>query len=922
MKTLDNIFFFLIFSLISLVSCTVESPQFIVKGVQMREAILFLQEFQKGEKSAGQLNHYIKYFRNNYAPGFTWDKYWSEIKEKKLYKALSAHQLNQMLSLSDLSCQQKDRTSFVKLLLRIAESDSKVLLFSQQLAHLRKTCFSGLPHSAFKSIVQFLSKKRAEAEVEKIKKVRNQLEIQNKDQVELIKVKYIYTEELQRLLIDEWFEKRNNRIWNDTLDVVDRSFWSDARWINYQNKNRGYLKKTLQIEWNEYQSITDLSQDIFLMFKENNKMADIMSLINYKKYFAVSGILNWSSLWNSFLVRYPEKPENDNVRSLLSLYSFSCRKQDLSSYSQLVKQWKVSDYDLLAIDFCVNAIIADVRRDPLMSKISEEELNKNTPEKRNTLGSSSHLGYEALEILLKSNPSHRTVQSVAALLFLYEQDQYVRSADEWKKLISYFSEEDWLNIMRILRNRYDRRGIGRILDMHNQVYQGQIPFLIKDIFAFLRSEKESVWDMVDKYGYKKAYMNNPHIINLFWKELEKGINQKEVVDLWKQNDTGKCSYSYLSSLFRFFSHYNKKRLLFSSFSFESCSHFIEKFKKREWIKLVGTVERANIIEREVRFVVSDMESDIKYNSEREMSFHFVWWLARVLSLYSSPLDSRLRGNDNLDLKDLLLKQVISKISVSQWEDVIRVMFESLKEPEFRENAELFKDTIHRLNAVYMPIANRSVCHFFGQKDSHFLIQKYDSIFIVDLLNSLNWSKLKLHNVGRGAPIRGACGPLASYKKVNTILFVLTYSMLESIGLEKRSASYKEYVDRIWNQTYKMVKLFAHIGHFDQKWSDYFGLERFFRYLTIPGYSPKIEYMSDSSFHFYFAALVLQKFQVVANTKKEIGGLLDSFFNLNPPLNVFDRYHREWMKVFMKDLETDKKVKWDEKLNMLKEILIL
>lgn len=916
MQKLNNISLFFM-TLFSLVSCTIESPDFVIKGMQTKEAILFLQEFQKRKKSAGQFNHHIKYLRTNHAPGFAWDEYWSEIKEKKLYKNLNVRQLDQLLSLSDISCRQESESSFAELLLKIAESDSKALLFSQQLARLRETCFGGLPHFTFRFIVQFLSDKRAETEVGKIKEAKYQLEIQKQKQIESVQKRYIYTEELQRLLIDEWSAKQNTRIWSDILSVVDRSFWSDARWINYQNKNREYLKRTLKMEWIEYQSIKDLDQDVFLMFKESNKMADIIRLVEYKKYFAISGILDWSSLWNSFLIRYPEKPENGNIESLLSLYSFSCQKQDLSSYSQLVELWNVSSYNFLAVEFCVDVILADVHKKSLMKKISK---------KGDTSESSSFLGYETLEVLFKNNLGPMTLQSLDALLFLYEKDKHVRSSDQWKKLIDYFSEEDWLNVMRILRNRYDRRSISRILDMHNQVYKGWISFLTKDILAVFISEKGSVLDIVDKYGYRKAYLNNPRVLRLFWKELENIIEQKEVVDLQKQNDAGRCDYSYLSNLFQFFSYHNKKRLLFSNFSFENCSYFIEEFRQQEWTKLVNLTEHISVVDGEVQFTILDMELDIKHSSDTEIVFHFVWWLAGVLSLHLSPLDSRLYGNDNLDLEDLSLKEVISKISVSRWENIIRVILQSLKEPVFKVNTDLFNDIIYKLNFVYPQVVNRSICYFFGQKDSHFLIQEYDPKFVIALLENLDWSELKLHDAikmrGRNLTMKRTCSNIVSYKRVNTLLFVMAHSIFEAIDPAMKIKSHREYVDRFWNQAYKkMVNLFAHIGRFDQKWNAYFDLRRVFRF-TVFDYDPKIGYMNNSSFHFYFAALVLQKFQGVAHTKKDIGDLLNVFFNTNPPLNVFDQNYREWMKMFLKNLKIGEKAGWEEKLDKLKEELNL
>lgn len=912
MKKWNGVFFLFVFLPFFFISCTLESPDFIVEGVQVEEAILFLKKFQKGKKDKEQFEHYMHYLRTKHAPGFAWEQYWFEIKENKLYKNLESSQLSQMLSLSEVSCQYSNDTSFSNLLLEIARTDSKKLLFSQQLARLRKTCFTGLSHFAFKSIVRFLSDKRLKVEIENIQKSRKQLEAQRYKKIGPIKKKYIYTEELQKVLIDEWSKNRSTRVWDDILSLVDRAFWSDARWINYQNRDKRYLKKTMEMEWVKYQSVAGLDRDIFLIFEEGNKMADALDFFGYKHYFAISGIIDWSFLWKSFLSKYPEKPENKNVDSLLSMYSFSCQEEDLTSYSRLVEQWSKLDYKRSAIEFCVKTIVTNAKNTLPETELEKGKIDSGPLGKREGL-SSSPLMYDVVETSLKNNPGPKSLQSLDALLSVYEKDKYVRTSDEWKKLINYFSEEDWLSLMRILRDRYDRKTIVNTLDMHNQVYKGRISFLVKDILAVFISEGKSVSDMTDKYGYNITYLNNPYFLSLFWKELENTIDHTSAVDLKIQEKAKQCDYSYVSGLFRFFSRHGRKELLFDGFNFGNCLHFIDEFRQKEWIKLVRLTEEMDIVDGRVRFVKN---SNVNDSSEEEMSVHFVWWLARVLSFYSFSSDS-----DNY-----LLREVVSKINVFKWTTIIQVMLQSLKDSDFKGDVDLFNSTVYTVNTVYVGVANRSVCYFFNEKDSHLLISKYDPQFIVDLLYSLDWYRFQKNNAiklrRRRANIRtGACNNIVPDRKLNTLLFVLTYSALELVESASKKISKEEYISQIWHHIYRMINLFEHMGLFYQVGiKDY--IERWFKYYMVVDYESEKGHMSDQSFYFYFSALVLGKFRTLIHTKEDMNHLLESFFNEHPPVNAFDQNQRKRMKELVKDIEKDKPVKWEDELNMLKEKLHL
>ncbi len=397
------------------VSCTLKPPQFTVTGIQKKDAVSFLEKFQKEEKTTEQFNHYVESLRARSIPGFAWHDYWSEVEEKKLYNNLTPEELDQLLALSDISCHPKSQDSFARLLLRIAESDSQKLLFSRYLVFLKNNCVGVFSDGVFRSIVWFLSQKRAESESAKLAQAKSRQASppppvipKEGESAKLVQVKsqkpdsrtaeqpdsrtaeqpdsrtaeqpdsrtagqpdsrtagqpdsrtvgqpdsrqassppvipaeggYPYTEELLKLLVAEWSEKRDSRDWPGILSAVDSGLYSDVRYISYEKENWRTVRKALEMEWDTRRSINRLDQDIFWMFEKENKMADIIQAGGYGVYF--SGLVGHSSLWEKILLEYPVKPDNGNVDTLLSLYS--CEKTALPSYSALVEGWGVPDY--------------------------------------------------------------------------------------------------------------------------------------------------------------------------------------------------------------------------------------------------------------------------------------------------------------------------------------------------------------------------------------------------------------------------------------------------------------------------------------------------------------------------------------------------------------------------------------------------
>ena len=345
------------------VSCTLKPPQFTVTGIQKNEAVSFLEKFQKEEKTSEQFSHYVESLRTRSIPGFAWHDYWSEVEEKKLYDNLKPEELDQLLALSEMSCHPKSQDSFARLLLQIAKSDAEKLLFSRYLVFLN--CTSDVSDDVFRSIVLFLSQKRAESELANLVQVKSQKDfampeeskpakLEESELAKLVQVKsqkdfvmpvvkqngrYPYTEELSTLLLTEWSGNRHNRNWPEVLSALDSNWYSDVRYINHTKKDWNTIKKILEMEWDIRKFINHLDQDIFWMFEKTNKMADIIRLGGYDAYFSKS--VNWSSLWKKLLQDYPVKPNNSNVDTLLAFYS--CEKMDLPSYSALVVGWDLSE---------------------------------------------------------------------------------------------------------------------------------------------------------------------------------------------------------------------------------------------------------------------------------------------------------------------------------------------------------------------------------------------------------------------------------------------------------------------------------------------------------------------------------------------------------------------------------------------------
>ena len=541
-------------ALVSLSHCTVKSPDIIVQGSSPQDALLFLENYQKGERDKKQLGHYTKHLRENHAPGFDWPIYWSEITKRKLYQNLDRQELDQALSLVETDCSEKNLAAYAELLLQIARSDGEKLLFSQEISRLRQSC-GALPQNSFKSIVGFLSQKRGELEKAKIgaeKKLAQSSKIPAQAAAEK-KPDFIYTSELQKVLVGEWAAGANIRSWGDILETVDRDFWGEARLLNHQSGDRRHLADTLKMERAALGSVAakSLNPDIFLMLKTDKKMSALVKGANYRDYFSRPRSVDWAALWRNMAAAYPENPKNGNADSLLSLYKFSsCHRDSLGSYIKLAEKWGFSSYAQAAKVFCAEKDRKEVQaaykiEDFLgMAKnvaldVFEEIFQKYESANQSRLdlldkalnGEGEIAGALEDSFAVTNLPYSKVIKNAFFVLWTYgeEKDKHPHK-EYWKGLVErHFSQKDWLNLMSVFRSQYDRINIEKVLAMHHYIYGGKVPFLAADIQAVLADGYVSAAEMESRYGYEKAYLAAPDIQKLiqesFWAGLEKSLKK-------------------------------------------------------------------------------------------------------------------------------------------------------------------------------------------------------------------------------------------------------------------------------------------------------------------------------------------------------------------------------------------------------------
>ena len=901
-----------------LTACNVASPEFLVQGMNLKSAIHSLAEIQKKEEP-DTLAHYVAHLRSNHAPGFAWDQYWKEIQNQNLHHKMTNQELSTLFSLNDISCRPENLDSFASLLIEIAKSDSqKVRLIRPELKRLRQTCSTTLADSAFKSLVWFLSRKRAEAESAQIQQDRQnaltsplfpqsspkstksaptQSPVQNTDgesplhehkktqtaQKSAPTKKYIYTEELQGILLEEWSLNPKKRAWSDILSVVDRHFWSDIRWINWQNGNTEYLKNTLQMEWSTYQSLSHPEQDILWLFKNKNKMADLLALFEYEKYLTVSGALNWTSLVQNLSTQYPEHPQNGNVRVFISLFSRSCQAKDFPPFSQLLKQWNIAE--LPDTGFCFHNTVARQSQ-------PHAQTESDSPSKEDIHQVFSHLSL---------------MNSALYLLSLYEREKHLRPISEWESFLSSFSEAEWLQIMHLFRTRNDRQNITRLLDLHGRVYRGHIPFLAKDIVAVMRSEEESIDDMTTK-GYSLPYMNHPHTLEAFWKQV-KATPKKEQPQTQapRPNSPLRCSYSYVKDMYQFFSEFGKEDMLLRQFRFGQCENFAIEFRKKEWPKLVYQFR-----------LQTQFQANTGHASQGEPLFmpdnQLVWWMGRVLSLpHSLPLSTQASQEEGDDwmgqvwdssymdwISDkLFVQEAVSEMHPHEWQRFFKIMIDSLKTPESQTNPYLFQYVSYLSRVVYPLAPQQAICRFFAQEESHLIVQEYASHFIWDLFLQVDWSHLSLE--GRGKQVKAVCSGLVSPQRVNTLLFVLSKGIFNNLSAENVPVDI--YAEQVRRQADHLISLFERVRAFDRQTTHDLNLNRRLSNLrtiyTGDEYDFEKGYISDQALIFYFSGLILEKLKQATKSYQVLKDMVTHYQETGPHhQNPFDSMHRKYLQSFL------------------------
>ena len=889
----------------ALVSCTVSPPELVIKGIQADQALSVLEGYSNGKVEGTGFSRYTQNLRDNHTARFHWDQYWSGIKEKQLYKNLKPEDLDRLLSLNQISCKSGHQEAFFDLLLQMAKSDSDTKpLFSRELSRFRETCSLPLPHASFKAIVAFLAEKRTEEESNRAplpKKTESKAASKKTAIAKSVvpedspvskksvgeespaeQAEYIYTRELQKTLVDEWSANPRRAGWGDILEAVDQNFWSAARRANYQSKDREYLQSSLEMERSLHsEAVSGLDRDIFLMFGEKGKMADIMKAAGYGKYLSVPGALDWTALWTEALLKYPEKPENGNADTLLSLYTFSsCLEPELSAYFKLSDGWQMPDYKNRAVMFC-----RDLRRKAVYDTYDPGEVKKMVQEIygsafnafiEKTERKAALTEYEKLDKALSeaseegssatAAPSRaqksevRAVREAALLLSAYERERHLHSKQEWRTLLEkHFSENDWLNLMSAFRKRGDRTALGAVLDMHHDLYDGRIPFLAKDLAVILLSGKFSLTELIDPYGYKEAYINKKEVRSRFWEQVSLFTDEEESFDRQGAFQTGAdvCGYPYIKDIFLFFSEGGWKDVLIDRFHFDDCADFIKKFRSEEWSRLAELVRRGG------------------ESLKEEVRSDFVWRLARVLSLYSGEEDS-------------VLEEAVSQIGVSEYRGIVTELLVSYAEKNPLADMDLFQETLRKIKRVYGKDVDPALCSFFAEEEnSSLFIKERGPEPVMDLLKDLSWAET--------ADIRGArgrketCADIMPEKRRNALLYELAQSLLDKSILENH-VFIPPAVSEIWSLTAQIISLSVKMNRLKRSdiWS-----------LSLKALFKRRSEMSDYDFYLRLSELSLSRLLEAAGGDKDVllhhlkGGSW-SVWRKAPP-TAYHRAYRDWIE---------------------------
>ena len=831
-----NLFFSLLFITSVFVSCTIQAPRFISEGIKTEKAISFLELLH--EKTPEQLDSHIQYLNNkSYGPGFNWTEYWNEIKKKQLYTNWSMEERDKIFSLSKVSCLTENWSTFIELLIEIARLDSEQPFFHKYIGNPSHPCFSTWVSNAMvKQIVDVLSQKRETKEVHALNRLRRQVRSENLQSVPLEKMDtnrfvafstnksgtvYIYMEnvkakeqfpytiELQKILVNEWIQNKMLRSWGFIFKDLDTSFWLDSRLINFSSGDLNHLKNTLEMEFSGYGAIRGLDQDILSIFRQSSSMSKLLKLMNYNRYFKAS-FMNWESLWKQVTQVYPSMPQfNGNAQDLMSLRLFSCRRDDIVSYLRFANAWNLKVKDIhwkgsvIVADWCVSQV-----------RIQEEYSFKN------------------VRSFFEQKLEDQVLHNVDRLIRAYGREKHLYAAPEWRKLIEdHFPESDWLDLMKQLRETNDNLFVQSIWDMHKQVYEGEVPFLPKDIVSVLISEEESLLGISAISAYKE-YLGKLHTMDSFWIHLSDHIDEMTDaawIDLLEYG-ANICDSNYLNSLLEFLLKFDRLYILFDHFNFNTCRDIPLKDSIREKV---------------LDFSISHVRNNYLQQS-LSGGKKAIWQLVHIMSLQ----------------KQSDIHRSVLKVNSIEWNALLKKMLYTVSESEFSDSSGLLVNLFGSVNSVYNRVATQSICNFFNQKESYRIISKYDSEMLIGLLNYLDKRDVKA--------VQNESDYCYS-ERMNVILFIAGYLMFNNISKDMVPV---EYVAHIWNEALRIIDLRERFMNPLDKDDFMLSAKQYVHSWgwNLLKYDRESVEMDDFSFYFYFSTLILDKLSKKMNITEVINHL--------------------------------------------------
>lgn len=833
-----KIYIFLI-SLFLTVACTIDPPiSFVKTGVSTTEAILFLEQLQNTKQSQELFSDHIKRLNANAAIDFDWTQYWSEVNQKNLYKKLDKTQLESILQLSQFSCDTSAWQAFASLLLKVAEVGTNYLYFKHYLTGSKQTCSTFLPNKTLKTVVSVLDKKRKEKEVqlfseEKVDFLWKQKINSIADKKNDLTEKYPYTYELYKVVVDEWNVKRHGRAWGDILSVVNRGFWSDVRWMFYHAGSFASIQTALEVEKDIYHSISNLDQDILLIFHDK-EIKNIMDLVGYERYFKEQDLVDWKQLWRTLIDKYPDRPNNSNNTLLLSFYKYSCEKEELSAYMDLVKSWDLIDQYRTVVERECEQLI---------------RITKQITQYIDTAGLPADgafpLSMADMTDMLEGTKYNRSIDDLVRLLNFYDRFKIDYSISDWKTLLNeQFSIEHWLYFMDTLRKNYDKSIIRRVMDMHQYVYQGRIYFLSFDVFNILINESIPLSSLVTEYSYSESQLTHHDFITQFWSIVQK--NASLVLgsrDQWLnliEYGSHFCNQVYLNKMVDFFNQNKQEQLLLNNFDFNSCpNYFMDTHFKESF----------------VNSAVTKIRQDTSQDPE------LYWDLVRSFSLYTSNNSAEEMQN-----------AAVFKMNAVEWEKVFDITILTLREPIYKNNSAFLKRAMDLVGKVYKRAVDSAICRqLLGVSGNHKIITAYDPELVMYLFNQLNWNS-------------SDCSTLEP-DRLNLLMFIISDYLFSAV---EEHIDTVDYVLSVWSQAVRVINIMEKIHDATTWLTDIFGTQM----ISDPDVTSGE--MTHRAFQYYFSHLLLSYLIKKASLVSAVD-ILDTHIWKKSTTNEYHKLYEELLK---------------------------